>query len=121
MARALLWAFAAVALVGCGGGAEETYSSEATASCLVASGAEVSRADADAVARAERGYRVTIAGKTLNIAFGEDADAAEEILGRYESAGAGGDEKLYREGNAVLSWDAEPGRVWAVVDGCLTP
>ena len=117
--HAALVAFAAATLVGCGGGEGEIYSPEATASCLVASGAEVSKADADVIARSERGYRVRIAGKVINIAFGADPDEAKEILAAYE--GAGGNEALYREGNAVLSWDAEPGRVWAVVDGCLSP
>jgi hypothetical protein len=118
-AHLLLAAFAAVIPASCGDGDDEIYSPEATAACLVASGAKVSRADADYVARGERGYQVTIGGKILNIAFGENADEADEILAVYE--GAGGNEELYREGNAVLSWDDEPGPVWAAVDGCLRP
>lgn len=119
--QTVLGAFAALTFASCGGGDADgkIYSPEATASCLVESGAEVSKADADYVARRERGYQVVIGGKILNIAFGENADDAREILGVYE--GAGGNEELYRVGNAVVSWDAEPGPEWAVVDGCLRP
>ncbi|MDQ3821934.1 MAG: hypothetical protein M3321_01670 [Actinomycetota bacterium] len=110
---------AAAALASCGGDEGQIYSPEETASCLVDVGARVSRRDADVVARGARGYQVAIAGKTLNIAFGEDVGDAEQILAAYE--GAGGNAELYREGNAMLSWDDEPGREWAAVEGCLRP
>jgi hypothetical protein len=111
--------FAALTLAACGGEGAKTYSPEATAQCLVAAGAEVSKADADAVARRERGYQVRIAGKIVNIAFGESVEEADEIRAVYERTGV--NEALYREGNAVLSWDEDPGPAWAAVDGCLRP
>lgn len=118
MKRVVYPLFAAVAILvtaGCGG--TTNYSPEATRECLDFAGAVVSEQDADYIAAGSDGYAVRYDGKTVNIAFGEDGQAADHLEVLYE--GFGGNEALYRKGNAILSWDDQPGSAREVVDGCL--
>ena len=108
------------AVAGCGGSPYRGYGPDGTGVCLGRNGAVITVKDASAAARgaAGGGFKVTISGKTLNIAFGKDPQDAAAIRDSIDSAG--GNAALYVKGNAVLSWDNGPTAAeQRIVDGCL--
>jgi hypothetical protein len=105
-------------LAACGGGT--TYSAGATSLCLGKIGV-VSTRDRDTVgAIASSGaYQFTIGKKIVNLAFGKNAEEAEDLLIDYGAVARERHDRLYRRGNVVLSWIDEPGPARPLVERCL--
>lgn len=133
--RLVLIALAALALVGCsGGGDDTTYSRSATRACLESQGFEITddRPDYSLVGiEPSRGAISTEKeGDGIELAFGADSDEAKDMEKTVKSAGeafagaftAEGDTEdfVFSKGNVTYWWVAEETSNRDEVEGCLT-